>query len=338
MGNEIGTVAGAIGTAGTAVAAAATLGQVDAVNRAVVATACYTAEQSRNTTVRHVGEGIGLGAATVGCAVASAATLGQVEAVNSATASMAAMTGNSAEIAVLQSVDDYNPFQLAATLSKIGMSGYTRDLPSMDILLWLVTKASQCYHDEPQFTIPSVVGGNCGESCLYTMDNGDKCMAIRGTENLAKGVTDIGLFVAGELLISMIQELTEVARSWGVKYVTGHSLGGFLAEAVASRLGLDGASFNSPGGRGCLAFGTAWTTDTRFEVHLNGGDWVSSIRIGQHIADPKWHYYQQGADPAIRHNIDEMKDDIQKMLQPKTMVTHVTYRRANGAGMSVPYP
>lgn len=75
MGNEISSIGGAIGVVGTSIAAGVCLGQVEALNNAVVETAKFTGNSFMKTNVRHVGE-------LVGVSVAAAATLGQVDAVN----------------------------------------------------------------------------------------------------------------------------------------------------------------------------------------------------------------------------------------------------------------
>jgi len=78
-------------------------------------------------------------------------------------------------------------------------------------------------------------------------------------------------------------------------YVTGHSLGGYLAEAVASYHGVDGAGFNCPG---------PWTLHPcrkmtghhrpQFEVHLTRDDPLAATLFpkpenSHHINSPIWH-------------------------------------------------
>lgn len=75
MGSEISAIGGALATAGTAVAAGVTFGQIESVNNAVVESAKFTATNFMESNVRHVGE-------TVGTSIAAAATLGQIESVN----------------------------------------------------------------------------------------------------------------------------------------------------------------------------------------------------------------------------------------------------------------
>lgn len=84
MGNEISTVAGAVGTAATSVAAGVTFGQVKALNNAVVKCAKFTGKKASETTIRHAGETVGRAVGVAGTAVAVAATLGKVDGVKKA--------------------------------------------------------------------------------------------------------------------------------------------------------------------------------------------------------------------------------------------------------------
>mmetsp|Transcript_16653 Transcript_16653/g.15018 ORF Transcript_16653/g.15018 Transcript_16653/m.15018 type:complete len:383 (+) Transcript_16653:65-1213(+) len=76
MGSEISAFFGSIGVVGTSIAAGVCMGQVKALNDAVVETSKYTAKNFMESNVRHIGE-------TVGMSVATSVTLGQVECVNS---------------------------------------------------------------------------------------------------------------------------------------------------------------------------------------------------------------------------------------------------------------
>jgi hypothetical protein len=72
MGNEVSTVGGAVATVTTAIAAGITAGQVEALNKAVVQSANFSAEKAQNTIVWHVGETV-VHAAALAYHVSSAA-------------------------------------------------------------------------------------------------------------------------------------------------------------------------------------------------------------------------------------------------------------------------
>merc|ERR1711948_48280 len=81
-----------------------------------------------------------------------------------------------------------------------------------------------------------------------------------------------------------------------IMYVTGHSLGGFIAEVVASEQDAPGASFNSPGPWSSYFWPGNMTGAERpeFEVHLTRDDPIASVLFPKpensaHIAVPIWH-------------------------------------------------
>ena len=100
MGNEVSTIGGALATVGTSIAAGVTLGQVDALNKAVVDTATFTAKKASKTLVRHVGESVGLGIGTAGVAIAHGITLGQIDSLDRSLNSLGKQTGNKMEVTV----------------------------------------------------------------------------------------------------------------------------------------------------------------------------------------------------------------------------------------------
>lgn len=78
-------------------------------------------------------------------------------------------------------------------------------------------------------------------------------------------------------------------------YVTGHSLGGYIAEAVASYCDVDGASFNNPGPWSARSIGNV-TGEYRpaFEIHLTRSDRVAATffpkpETSSHVGTPHWH-------------------------------------------------
>lgn len=300
MGNELATIGGAVSTAATATAAGVTFGQIPAVNGAVQSCAVYTARNARDTGWRHVGEAAGSAVATAACVVAAGATLGQVDGVNRAVASCAENTGRASIVMANRTVASINGLNIVNDLSKVCFVQFARDLPNHNIRRWLARSARDCYNEH-------TFSGQGLFAKVYAL-GGKKCLAIRGTASVAAVAQDILMYLSEAYLSPFVDTLERWARQLGVHYVTGHSLGGFLAEAVASRLGLDGASFNGPGGRGILTcFGNCWSTTTRFEVHLHEADSVSLHMHERHIAEPKWHRF-----PGPNwHSIKNMASDIE---------------------------
>ena len=84
MGNEIKSVAGAVATAGTAVAAGVTCGQVKELNNAVKDTANFTASNFKESQTFNSATCAVDVAKLAGTTVAAGVTLGQVDALNDA--------------------------------------------------------------------------------------------------------------------------------------------------------------------------------------------------------------------------------------------------------------
>jgi len=309
MGNEVATVAGGAATVVTGVAAGATLGQVPALNKAAERSVRYTARNAQNTRVWHVGEAATSAAGTAACAVAAGATLGQCRELNEATGRLAQNTGKACGQYANRFVEDLNPLSIPNNVSKAFFFEFTRNLPDKGIRCWLAECAMKCMKEHPS----RVLRVNCGLEGMHAVvyhRNGKKCLAIRGSTALPTWFQDAGMVLSEGFLCQLVDIVVRWARSENVDYVTGHSLGGFLAEAVASRLGMDGASFNGPGGRGiATVFGNKWSTSTRFEVHLNELDPVSMFRNNRHIAEPKWHRFRGKCHP---HAIEDMLDNVKR--------------------------
>ena len=94
MGNELSTLGGACAVVGTSVASGVCLGQVEALNNAVVETAKFTGKSFMQTNVRHIGETAGLAVGTAATSVAAGVCLGQVDSLNKAVVTCAELTGN----------------------------------------------------------------------------------------------------------------------------------------------------------------------------------------------------------------------------------------------------
>ena len=92
-------------------------------------------------------------------------------------------------------------------------------------------------------------------------------------------------------------------------YITGHSLGGFIAEATATYVGADGAVFNSPGPIAATPCKKV-LGDYRpaFEVHLTRNDPLAfslfpKPESHRHIAEVYWHdgHDHKVCAPYVRH-------------------------------------
>ena len=103
-----------------------------------------------------------------------------------------------------------------------------------------------------------------------------------------------------------------VAERLRPDYITGHSLGGTIAETVASFTGIPGMSFNAPGPVGFITEtpflnpDKAAYTGIMFEAHLRENDPVSQVNYEHHInKSPIWHH-------GSAHGSDIMLRDIQR--------------------------
>ena len=76
MGKAVNTMIGAVATDTTAVASGVCLGQVNTLNETVKETAKFTADNAKETTVRHYYETVGRAVGVAGTAIAAGVTLG----------------------------------------------------------------------------------------------------------------------------------------------------------------------------------------------------------------------------------------------------------------------
>ena len=129
----------------------------------------------------------------------------------------------------------------------------------------LSTLANLAYKDNPPSTMngwtkmatePNTASGF--SAVAYRGPNGEVAIAIRGTDGLKDLVPD-GAFVVG----AWHQQFSDAAKFVadvklemladgisGSPIVTGHSLGGGIAQVLGKMFGLDGAAFDAPGGSG----------------------------------------------------------------------------------------
>merc|ERR1712130_666113 len=68
-----------------------------------------------------------------------------------------------------------------------------------------------------------------------------------GTDNPTQVGQDLTIIWSGSAIRTAITHATEVAESVKPDYVTGHSLGGLLAECVTSYTAIPGVAFAAPG-------------------------------------------------------------------------------------------
>ena len=125
---------------------------------------------------------------------------------------------------------------------------------------------------------------------------GKKIMAIAGLNGLESGQAALDwiqslAFGPTEEWNERVQEAVRIANEYEVDYVTGHSLGGLMAEIVTSYTGIDGASFNAPGnyypGMDNNLVDGGRQSEARFNVHLMTDDPFSLVGAANHIAVPK---------------------------------------------------
>ena len=89
----------------------------------------------------------------------------------------------------------------------------------------------------------------------YTINQGkhrgETILAIMGTDpanNVEQVITDLwSVPMATDMMRNMANEAREIALAQNATYITGHSLGGIIAEMVCSMTGIPGASFGAIG-------------------------------------------------------------------------------------------
>ena len=141
-------------------------------------------------------------------------------------------------------------------------------------------------------------------------------VAFRGTSTL-KGVRQ-DVSVGSPLFRRKIKHAVKEACSYLTKcraklpqhdiYITGHSLGGLIAEATASYMDAEGAAFNSPGPLALSPW--RWLVGKHrpcFEVHLTRDDPLAfslfpKPESERHIAEVQWHpgHCHKICDPFVR--------------------------------------
>jgi len=159
-------------------------------------------------------------------------------------------------------------------------------------------------------------------------------LAIRGSKSLQSFFEDFGImehaigYGKSERLMNAIKTLEEFVETFSkVDFVCGHSLGGFLAEIVASKHRIPGASFNNPGPWVYWAESQDYCgynfEGLKFEVHLTSNDIVSTLPIvgedAAHISMPvNPRFKAPGLNPLHHHSAVEVVKNVENLLDLET--------------------
>lgn len=146
------------------------------------------------------------------------------------------------------------------------------------------------------------------QAALYFKDNAPQLkmgiIAFRGTasrKGVIEAITTVlpaARYYAKKAIIEACEfyEMCQAQYPDHHLYVTGQSLGGYIAEAMASFQDADGAAFNSPGPWKEITFTVQATGEYRpdFEVHLTRDDPLAFALFpkpenSRHICTPIWH-------------------------------------------------
>jgi hypothetical protein len=113
----------------------------------------------------------------------------------------------------------------------------------------------------------------------YVDGSGEAVVAYRGTRDLIDWKDNVSIATGLHSLNPRFKEAEEVANKAKRKYkkvrLTGHSLGGKMADHVNSVSGLEADVFN-PGTSPILPPGFGESKNSNIRVHRNQNDWVSS--------------------------------------------------------------
>lgn len=144
------------------------------------------------------------------------------------------------------------------------------------------------------------------QAACYVQPRGDgvggvAVVAFRGTVSYRGVKQDLAITCGGRWIRTAVKEACSFFDRCAAQhadkhmYVTGHSLGGYIAEAVASHHDVEGAVFNSPGPWSMNPIRNV-TGEFRppFEVHLTRSDPLAAAAFPKpenscHISKPIWH-------------------------------------------------
>lgn len=138
---------------------------------------------------------------------------------------------------------------------------------------------------------------------------GTTVLVIKGTSTASDGTVDMGLLFGGSfsaLICPTLDLANSLASEYNCTLVTGHSLGGYVAEILGTRRGMSGASFCGPGVNGPInSFGGhahSGFQNIQFEHDLCG-NWSAGVYT--HV---QWSVYIKCIDDAYTHGITYMCD------------------------------
>lgn len=197
-----------------------------------------------------------------------------------------------------------SPSKSAVLKNDVPNTSYTWALKNAHITEWLAkcsrdvydsSKSYELFQAHELFEGSDIVVGKFERGHDQDILDDMVCIAIRGTTTATQWGHNVHILANPvnllPLIDAIVSKLTTDPDFNGERdrrrFITGHSQGGFVAEAVASKMGLDGVAFMSPGVpptvRGSLI--------GRFEVHIHEKDVVSMGRPEEHVACPVLHSY-----------------------------------------------
>lgn len=175
-------------------------------------------------------------------------------------------------------------------------------------------------------------GDTCVTWALYKIQaTGASILAFQGTVDFKTLVQDVSMIISGSQICKAAREAAALAVAKEPDYLTGHSLGGFLAECACSHTGIEGASFGAPGPVGLSsAFGEADSLlgnkfgGVRWKTVINRGDIIARTIGGvggsqsSHIvksANIAWVDFNGGAlNPLLKHDMASYADEGLKQI------------------------
>jgi hypothetical protein len=154
---------------------------------------------------------------------------------------------------------------------------------------------------------------NCKMAVWKNSSNGNVVLAIKGTDptSFNDGVQDISMVLGGVGSIAVVQPTLNIARNlvekFGVNMVTGHSLGGYITEIVATNGCLPGIAFCAPGSNGPIVKLGGNVVKGFHNVNFEN-DVLGNVMAGvyQHV---QWSVYVkcEGYTHGISYMVEEFK-------------------------------
>eukprot|EP00435_Cladocopium_sp_Y103_P069706 s151_g33.t2 len=220
--------------------------------------------------------------------------------------------------------------------------------------LWhLASLALECYSPAPSTTLsyrPDLCGIRDPEEEVEAqitvfLKSGDRnapndqsdlaVLAIRGTKDIHDTRRDVKSVVMGHYPGAFVITAAEIVRMYqqqGCKVmVTGHSLGGYLAEVVATTLGLCGAAFCAPG----PGEHNGLQLDSDFVVINHEADSIGNHNHDLHV-NPPVYILDDGVLmlPWTAHRMDKM---LQYMLKREDWTNVNAVQRCIGEDLRIPF-